>query len=70
MRADVAVKLDMTANRANVVQKKIRNHYAETLPRVDTGRVKVPGQGGTAPGPEPEPAPALGLEKCHGKNGP
>ena len=37
MRADVTVKLDMTAGRADVVKQKIRNNYADTLPRVDTG---------------------------------
>jgi hypothetical protein len=40
MRADVAVKLDMTAGRADVVKQKIRNNYADTLPRVDTGAAK------------------------------
>lgn len=38
MRADVAVKLDMTAGRAESVRKKISNHFADTLPRVDCGR--------------------------------
>ena len=33
MRADVAVKLDMTAGRADIVKQKIKN----VLPRVDTG---------------------------------
>ena len=41
MRADVSVKLDMTASRAEAVRQKIRSHYAETLPRVDTGKVKL-----------------------------
>ena len=40
MRADVAVKLDMTAGRADVVRQKIRTGYAHTLPRVDTGASK------------------------------
>ena len=40
MRADVAVKLDMTAGRADVVRQKIRTGYASTLPRVDTGASK------------------------------
>ncbi len=38
MRADVSVKLDMTASRAEAVLHKIRNGYSETLPRVDTGK--------------------------------
>jgi len=39
LRADVAVKLDMTAGRADVVRKKIASHYSDTLPKVDCGRV-------------------------------
>jgi hypothetical protein len=42
MRADVAVKLDMTAGRADVVRQKIKSNYASTLPRVDTGSRKKP----------------------------
>ena len=41
MRADVAVKLDMTASRADAVRQKIRNNYANTLPRVDTGKLRI-----------------------------
>uniref|UniRef100_A0A7S2GZT4 EF-hand domain-containing protein n=1 Tax=Haptolina brevifila TaxID=156173 RepID=A0A7S2GZT4_9EUKA len=37
-RADVAVKLDMTAGKAEVVRRKISNHFADTLPRVDCGQ--------------------------------
>jgi len=37
-RADVAVKLDMTAGKAEVVRKKIANHFADTLPKVDCGQ--------------------------------
>jgi len=40
-RADVAVKLDMTAGKAEVVRKKISNHFAETLPRVDCGQART-----------------------------
>ena len=40
MRADVAVKLDMTASRAEQVRQKIFNNYAGTLPRVDTGKAR------------------------------
>jgi len=39
MRADVAVKLDMNAGRAEVVKKKLQTHYSDTLPKVDCGRV-------------------------------
>ena len=38
LRADVAVKLDMTAGRADVTKKKIAMHYSDALPKVDTGR--------------------------------
>lgn len=51
MRADVAVKLDMTAGRADVVRQKIKNNYADTLPRVDTGAAKrITGGGSMTPG--------------------
>ena len=38
MRADVSVRLDMTAGKAEVVRKKIANHFANALPKVDCGR--------------------------------
>ena len=43
LRADVAVKLDMTAGRAEVIKKKILTHYSDTLPKVDCGLVKHSG---------------------------
>lgn len=43
LRADVAVKLDMTAGRAEVIKKKILTHYADTLPKVDCGLIKHSG---------------------------
>ena len=37
IRADVAVKLDMTANRSAVTKEKIKNNYAGVGPKVKTG---------------------------------
>ena len=43
LRADTTVKLDMTAHRTDTILDKIRNNYAGTLPRVDTGARKAIG---------------------------
>lgn len=37
LRADVAVKLDMTASLANATIEKMKKNFTGTLPRVDTG---------------------------------
>ena len=46
MRADVVVKLDMTANRSAAAKEKIKNNYAGVLPKVDTGGRSVGKLGG------------------------
>jgi hypothetical protein len=37
-RADVSVKLDLGASRARASTARPRNHYADAMPRIDTGR--------------------------------
>ena len=39
LKADVAVKLDITSVRNDAAKKKIASNYSDTLPRVDCGRV-------------------------------
>ena len=38
-RADVVIKLDLGRSRARASTARARNHYADAMPRIDTGRV-------------------------------
>jgi len=37
-RADVGVKLELGATRARATTARSRNHFANAMPRIDTGR--------------------------------